>query len=88
LVRGETILPKMFQSVTVQVSDIGDFSDITQGFSPAETVDILNKLYEVIDGTIETSDVCRIGSFSDAIMVWEIRTNLKPGNESRFYSVF
>ena len=63
------VQPEFFQKASIQSSDVVDFVERTRDLPAAETVNVLNRMHTVIDGLIENSEVLRIESFLDDLLV-------------------
>lgn len=58
-----------YKSVTIFFSDIHGFNRISVTFTPLQIVDLLNALYETIDGMVDDYDVYKVETINDSYMV-------------------
>ncbi|OQV16757.1 hypothetical protein BV898_09115 [Hypsibius exemplaris] len=66
LIRGEALIPEIYRGVTVQSSDISNFSVSTKDLSPTEIVNIITQIHATVDTILESStEVICIESFLD-----------------------
>ncbi|OWA52552.1 Atrial natriuretic peptide receptor 2 [Hypsibius exemplaris] len=64
--RGEIIYPEVFDSTTVQFSDIHGFAEVMEAApTPFVTIEIMNTLYGLCDNIIEKFDVYKIETVND-----------------------
>lgn len=62
--------PEVFESTTVQFSDIEGFGDVLQAApTPSDTIEIMNILYGTCDKVVENFDVYKIETVHDSYMV-------------------
>ncbi|MGH2408493.1 MAG: adenylate/guanylate cyclase domain-containing protein, partial [Candidatus Limnocylindrales bacterium] len=66
---GETIIADRFDDVSLLVSDIVGFTELSSRMSPTEVVDFLNELYRMCDELTERHGLEKIKTIGDAYMV-------------------
>jgi class 3 adenylate cyclase len=66
---GEHLIADRFESATLMFADIVGFTALSARMTPAEVVDILNKVFSMFDDLVETFGLEKIKTIGDAYMV-------------------
>ena len=69
LKRGEHTIADYFAEVTVMFADIVDFSRLASHLSPRKLVELLNKIFSMLDELVEQYKLEKIKTIGDAYMV-------------------
>ena len=69
LTEGRKVPSELFESVTIGFSSLSNFFFIALESTPMETVQLLNDLYSMFDGTLERFDVYKVETIADTYMV-------------------
>ncbi len=69
LKQGEKTIADSFEDVTVLFGDIANFTKLSANLSPAELVDILNRIFSAFDQLAEKYQLEKIKTLGDAYMV-------------------
>ncbi|OWA52553.1 Atrial natriuretic peptide receptor 1 [Hypsibius exemplaris] len=83
--RGEMIYPEVYDSTTVQFSDIHGFAEVMEAAStPYITIEIMNTLYGLCDHIIEGFDVYKVETVGDNYLLVSglpVRNGIKHAGE-------
>lgn len=60
LLRGEEIMPKQYDSVTIMFSDLTNFAELTAEWEPRQIVDLLNQMYTEFDEILPCHSVYKV----------------------------
>jgi len=66
---GELIPPESFQSVSLMLADIVDFSSITSASTPMQIIDVLNDVAKIFDTVIERLDAFKFDNYNEKFSI-------------------
>ncbi len=66
---GEKLIADRFDDVTLLFADIVGFTAMSSAMSPHELVSVLNEVFTVFDGLVETHELEKVKTIGDAYMV-------------------
>jgi len=66
--RGETVEPLLYENVTLFFSDVVGFTSICDAVEPWDVIDMLNKLYTVMDHLASEFNLYKVETIGDAYM--------------------
>eukprot|EP00118_Oscarella_pearsei_P000309 m.4663 g.4663 ORF g.4663 m.4663 type:complete len:802 (+) comp11098_c0_seq2:83-2488(+) len=69
LLRGEEVAPKKFDDVTILMSDLTNFTELTADWKPRQIVDFLNFMYTEFDMLLSLHEVYKVETVGDSYMV-------------------
>lgn len=70
---GQQVVPELFEFVTIYFSDIVGFNLLSSQCAAVEIVDLLNDVYSLFDGVIESYDVYKV---SETVFVIQVHFGL------------
>lgn len=69
LKRRKKVDAEFFKMVTICFTDVYDFDKLTTDLAPMEIVDLLNHLYNTVDGILDSFDIYKVETINDCYLV-------------------
>ncbi len=76
---GEALIADRFDDVTLLFADIVEFTRLSASMSPIELVQVLNDVFTVFDGLVDTYGLEKVKTIGDAYMV--VGGMIEPGSD-------